>query len=107
MVINSGNNTEEVYIRNDWWSYNQHLIPEPEPEPEPPLGSEWLGEFSDSLEHDEFRTAGMVTIAMLCFSVIMLAFIFKRMKRFRRVVKARKKQLLAEAAANEFDDFFD
>ena len=26
-------NIERVHIDDDWWSYNQHLIP---PEPEPP-----------------------------------------------------------------------
>ena len=107
LVTDSGANVEKVHIDDDWWSFNQHLVPEPEPEPEPPLGVEWLGDFSDSLENEEFRIAGIVTIVMLCFSVITLAFIFKQIKRFRNVVEARKRQSLTEAAANEFDDFFE
>ena len=31
MVIYPSQNTERVYIEDDWWNYYQHLIPEPEP----------------------------------------------------------------------------
>ena len=107
VVIYPSANVEKVYIEYDWWSYNQHVIPEPEPEPEPPLGSEWLGNFSDSLEQQEFMTAGIVTLSTLCIGIIMLAFIAKRLKRLRRVVAARNRRLAAESMADEFDDFFE
>ena len=70
------------------------------------VGSEWLGDFSDDLEQQEFQTAGIVTLATLCIGFIMLAFIVKRLKRLRRVVAARNKRLAAESMADEFDDFF-
>ncbi|GIR34237.1 MAG: hypothetical protein CM15mP47_4630 [Methanobacteriota archaeon] len=85
----------------------KHVIPEPEPEPEPPSGSEWLGNFSDSLEQEEFKTAGIVALSTLCIGFIMLAFIAKRLKRLRRVVAARNRRMAAESMADEFDDFFD
>ena len=107
VVIYPSANVEKVYIEYDWWSYNQHVIPEPEPEPEPPLGSEWLGNFTDRLEQQEFMTAGIVTLSTLCIGIIMLAFIAKRLKRLRRVVAARNRRLAAESMADEFDDFFE
>ena len=106
VIIYPSANVERLHIVNEWWDYNQHVIPEPEPEPEPPLGSEWLGDFSDDLEQQEFQTAGIVTLATLCIGFIMLAFITKRLKRLRRVVNARNKRLAAESMADEFDDFF-
>ena len=110
IVLHSENypspNVEEVHILDSWWAYNQHLIPEPEPEPEPPLNNEWLGNFSDSLDQQEFQTAGIVTLVTLCLGVIMLAFISKRLKRLRRVVSARNRRL-AESMANEFEDFYE
>ena len=100
-------NVERVHIDNDWWAYNQHVIPEPEPEPEPPLNNEWLGNFSDSLDQQEFQTAGIVTLITLCFGVIMLAFISKRLKRLKRVISARNRRLAANSMASEFDEFFE
>ena len=100
-------NVERVHIEDDWWAYNQHVIPEPEPEPEPPLNNEWLGNFSDSLDHQEFQTAGIVTLITLCFGVIMLAFISKRLKRLKRVISARNRRLAANSMASEFDEFFE
>lgn len=100
-------NVERVHIEDDWWTYNQHLIPEPEPEPEPPLGNDWLGDFSDNMEQQEFKTAGLVTLIILCLGIIMLALISKRLKRLRKVISARKRRQAADSMANEFDDFFD
>ena len=100
-------NVERVYIEDDWWSYYQHLIPVP-PEPEePPLGNEWLGNFSESLEQDEFKYAGIVVLLTLCISLIMLPLIIKKRKRLNRVINARNRQKLADSMADEFDDFFD
>ena len=107
MALYPSANVARVNIVDEWWQYNQHVIPEPEPEPEPPLGSEWLGNFSDSLEQEEFKTAGIVTLSTLCIGFIMLAFIAKRLKRLRRVVAARNRRMAAESMADEFDDFFD
>ena len=95
-----------MHIEDDWWSYNQHIIPEPEPVPEPPLNNEWLGNLSDSLDKQEFKTAGIVTLVTLCLGIIMLAFIAKRLKRLRKVIKARNRRL-AESMANEFEDLYE
>ena len=105
VAIYPSGNVQRVNIENDWWAFNQHLVPEPEPEPEPPLNNEWLGNFSDSLDQQEFQTAGIVTLVTLCLGVIMLAFISKRLKRLRRVIRARNRRL-AESRTNEFEDFY-
>ena len=107
VAIYPSQNVERVHIEDDWWAYNQHVIPEPEPEPEPPLNNEWLGNFSDSLDQQEFQTAGIVTLITLCFGVIMLAFISKRLKRLKRVISARNRRLAANSMASEFDEFFE
>ena len=100
-------NVERVYIEDDWWSYYQHLIPLPPEAEDPPLGNEWLGNFSESLEQDEFKYAGIVVLATLCMSMILLPIILKKRKRLNRVIKSRNRQRLANSMADEFDDFFD
>ena len=107
VVIYPSANVAQIYVKNDWLEYNEYLIPEPEPEPEPPLNNEWLGNFSDSLDQEEFRIAGIVTLTTLCLGVIMLAFISKRLKRLKRVVSARNRRLAANSMADEFEDFYD
>ena len=107
VAIYPSGNVERVHIEDDWWAYNQHIIPEPEPEPEPPLNSEWLGNFTDSLEQQEFQTAGIVTLVTLCLGVIMLALISKRLKRFRKVIGERNRRLAANSMPSEFDEFFE
>ncbi len=100
-------NVERVVIEDQWWNYNQHLIPEPEPEPEPPLGIEWLGTLNDYMKEDEFTTTGIATIAMLVISIISLPLLLQKRKRLRRVIAARNRRAGAKNTADEFDDFFD
>ena len=107
VVIYPSANVAQIYVKNEWLKYNEYLIPEPEPEPEPPLNNEWLGNFSDSLDQEEFRIAGIVTLTTLCLGIIMLAFISKRLKRLKRVVSARNRRLAANSMADEFEDFYD
>ena len=107
IAIYPSQNVQRVHINDDWWSYNQHLIPEPEPEEEPPLNNEWLGNFSDSMDNEEFRTAGSVALIVLSFGIILLAFITKRLRRLKKVVTARNRKILADSMANEFDEIFE
>jgi len=100
-------NVEKVQIKDDWWSYYQHLIPEPPQPEEPPLNNEWLGNVSESLEHDEFKIAGLVVLSTLSLSFIMLPLIIKKRKRLKRIVDARNRRRLTDDMADEFDDFFD
>ena len=58
-------NSIRVVIADQWWEYNQHLVPIPPPEPEPPLGVEWLGTLTDYMEVDEFKTTGAVALITL------------------------------------------
>ncbi len=100
-------NTVRIVIKDQWWDYNQHLIPIPPPEPEPPLGVEWLGTLSDYMEVDEFKTTGMIALITLVMSMISLPILIKKRKRLSRIMKARNRQSGARITADEFEDFFD
>lgn len=98
-------NIERVHIEDDWWSYNQHLIP-PEPEaPEPPLGMPWLQKVNDATQVPEFQTAGFVLLVTVVLNFLLLPLLLKQRKRLKRVLDARKRN--SAPAANEFDDFFE
>ena len=98
-------NIERMHINDDWWAYNQHLIP-PEPEPpEPPLGLPWLQKLNDATQVSEFQTAGFVLLATIVLNFLLLPLLLKRRKRLKRVLEARKRN--SAAAMNEFDDFFE
>lgn len=98
-------NVERVHIDDDWWSYNQHIIP-PEPEPpEPPLGIPWLQKLNDATEVPEFQIAGVALLATIVLNFILLPMILKKRKRLKRVLEARARNRFA--AESEFDDFFE
>ena len=97
-------NTERVHIDDDWWAYNQHIIP-PEPEPpEPPLGMPWLQKLNDATQVSEFQLAGVVLLSIIVVNFILLPLILKKRKRLKRVLEARKRNTVA---MDEFDDFFE
>ena len=100
-------NTIRIVIQDQWWDYNQHLIPIPPPEPEPPLGVEWLGTLTDYMEVDEFQTTGIIALLTLVISMISLPILIKKRKRLSRIMKARNRQSGARITADEFEDFFD
>ena len=98
-------NIERVQIDDDWWTYNQHLIP-PEPEPpEPPLGLPWLQKLNDATQVSEFQNAGFVLLGTIVLNFLLLPLLLKRRKRLKRVLEARKRN--SAAAMSEFDDFFE
>ena len=105
--VNYPVNSIRVVIEDQWWDYNQHLIPLPPPEPEPPLGVEWLGTLTDYMEVDEFKTTALIVLISLVTSMISLPLLLKKRKRLVRVMKARNRRLGAREAADEFEDFFD
>lgn len=100
-------NTVRIVVQDQWWDYNQHLIPVPPPEPEPPLGVEWLGTLTDYMEVDEFKTTGLVALITLVISMISLPLLIKKRTRLSRIMKARNRQAGARSTADEFEDFFD
>ena len=98
-------NIERVNIDDDWWTYNQHLIP-PEPEPpEPPLGVPWLQKLNDAMGVEEFQIAGAALLATILLNFILLPLMLKKRKRLKRVLEARKRN--SAAAMTDFDDFFE
>jgi hypothetical protein len=106
MVANyPSDNVERVQIDNDWWAYNQHLIP-PEPEPpEPPLGIPWLQKLNDATSVPEFQIAGVALLATIVLNFILLPLMLKKRKRLKRVLEARARNRFA--AESDFDDFFE
>jgi len=103
----SSPNVERVSIQDDWWTYNQHLIP-PEPEPpEPPLGVDWLQDLNDAMLTSEFQLIGMVMLVLVLLNAIALPMILKKNKRLKRVMAARRKHADSRAMQDDFDDFFE
>jgi len=100
-------NSVRLYIEDQWWAFNQHLIPEPEPEPEPPLGSPWVGKFVDGMTNDSlFQTALGVLLMVFVMVAIGLPVLNGRHRRLKRIVAARIRQQQTQNVAEEFDDFF-
>jgi len=107
VVAESSGNVVRVHIDDEWWDYNQHLIPEPPPEPEPPLGSPWVGEFLDKMASDGlFQSALGVSLASLLVVLVMLPVVLNKGKRLKRVVRARARRQRSDDMADELDDFF-
>ncbi|MGB1846212.1 MAG: hypothetical protein ACPHQR_07365, partial [Candidatus Poseidoniaceae archaeon] len=102
-----GENSVRLLIDDQWWAYNQHLIPEPEPEPEPPLGSPWVGKLVDGMASDGlFQAALGVLLVAFVMVAIGLPVLRGRHRRLKRIVAARIRQQQANSVAEEFDDFF-
>jgi len=100
-------NTERVEIENQWWDYNQHIIPEePEP-PEPPLGVEWFGDLEDSMEIKEFQYAGIGALILVVLNALLIPMMIKRRRRLKRVMAARSRRMGTANMAEEFEEFFD
>lgn len=100
-------NSARLFIQDQWWVYNQHLIPEPEPEPEPPLGSPWVGKLVDGMASDPlFQSALGVLLLAFVVVAIGLPVLNGRHRRLKRIVAARIRQQQANSVADEFDDFF-
>jgi len=100
-------NTERVEIENQWWDYNQHIIPEePEP-PEPPLGIDWIGDLEDSMTVKEFQYAGMGALILVVLNALLIPMMVKRRKRLKRIIAARNRRMGTANMAEEFEDFFD
>jgi hypothetical protein len=106
-LANYPTNSVRVTISDEWWDYNQHLIPLPPEELEPPLGVDWLGDLTDYMEEDEFKTTGLVTLIVLVTSLISLPLLMKKRKRLSRIMAARRKRSGANSANDDFEDFFD
>ena len=105
MVVDLSDNVQRVYIEDQWWDYRQHTVP-PEPEPpEPPLGIPWLQKLDDAMSVDEFTLSLGVLVGVIVLNFILLPLIFKRRKRLKRIIAARKRN--SANMYDEFDDFFE
>ena len=95
-------NVERVYVRDEFWEYNQDAVPEP-PEPEePPYGIEWLGDLQDYMSIENFQIAGIVMILTIMINFIGLPIILRKRKKLRRIIAKR-----ANNQGNLDDDFQD
>ena len=100
-------NILRVNMQDQWWDYNQHLIPEePEP-PEPPLGIPWLQNVLDYTKVDEFQTAGMAVLLLVVLNALFIPITIKRRARLKRILAARKRNQATRNMADEFEDFFE
>ena len=100
-------NILRVYMEDQWWNYNQHIIPE-EPEPEePPLGMQWLQDFLDYTQVSEFQTAGLAVLVLVVLNALFIPITIKRGARLKRVMEARKRNAATRNMADDFEEFFD
>ena len=86
LVSYPSQNVERVYIEDEYWQYNQHLIPEPPAPEEPPYGVEWLGELEDYTTVENFQIAGFVLLITVLINFIGLPIILKKRSRLQRVI---------------------
>ncbi len=98
-------NIERVYIEEQYWNYNQHLIPEPPPPEEPPYDIEWLGELQDYMQIEDFQIAGMVMLLTIIINFVGLPIILKKRKRMKRKL-AKRANKQSDDLDDDFQDFF-
>ena len=84
-------NILRVKIEDQWWDYNQHLIPEEPAPPEPPLGVPWFQDVLDYTEVGEFQTAGIAVLILVVLNALFIPLTIKRGSRLKRILAARKR----------------
>ncbi|MEC7113310.1 MAG: hypothetical protein VXW72_07190, partial [Candidatus Thermoplasmatota archaeon] len=100
-------NILRVKIEDQWWDYNQHLIPEEPAPPEPPLGVPWLQDVLDYTEVGEFQTAGLAVLILVVLNALFIPITIKRGSRLKRILAARKRNQATRNMADDFEDFFE
>ena len=99
-------NILRVEIQDQWWDYNQHLIPEEPAPPEPPFGIQWFQDLLDYTKVDEFQTAGLAVLLLVVLNALFIPLTIKRRARLKRVIAARKRNQTTRNIADDFEDFF-
>jgi hypothetical protein len=100
-------NILRVKIEDQWWDYNQHLIPEEPAPPEPPLGVPWFQDVLDYTEVGEFQTAGIAVLILVVLNALFIPLTIKRGSRLKRILAARKRNQATRNMADDFEDFFE
>ena len=100
-------NILRVKIEDQWWDYNQHLIPEEPAPPEPPLGVPWFQDVLDYTEVGEFQTAGIAVLALVVLNALFIPITIKSRARLKRILAARKRNQATRDMADDFEDFFE
>jgi hypothetical protein len=73
----------KVRIENDFWKYNQHIIPVPPPPEEPPYGVDYLGELKSWMDDSRFQTIGLTTLAIFVINLIALPILLQKRKKIK------------------------
>ena len=100
-------NILRVKIEDQWWDYNQHLIPEEPAPPEPPLGVPWFQDVLDYTKVGEFQTAGVAVLILVVLNALFIPITIKRGSRLKRILAARKRNQATRNMADDFQDFFE
>ena len=98
-------NIERVYIQEQYWNYNEHLIPEPPPPEEPPYGVEWLGDLEDYMQIENFQIAGLVMLLTIIINFVGLPIVLKKRNRMKRKL-AKRANKQSDDLDEDFQDFF-
>ena len=99
-------NILRVKIQDQWWDYNQHLVPEEPAPPEPPLGIQWFQDVLDYTKVGEFQTAGLAVLLLVVLNALFIPITIKRRTRLKRVIEARKRNQTTRNMADDFEEFF-
>ena len=99
-------NILRVKIQDQWWDYNQHLVPEEPAPPEPPLGIQWFQDVLDYTKVGEFQTAGFAVLLLVVLNALFIPLTIKRRARLKRVIEARKRNQTTRNMADDFEEFF-
>jgi len=73
----------KVRIENDFWKYNQHIIPVPPPPEEPPYGIEYLGELKSWMDDSRFQIIGLTALAIFVINLITLPILLQKRKKIK------------------------
>ncbi|MBT6972228.1 MAG: hypothetical protein HOA04_03900, partial [Euryarchaeota archaeon] len=73
----------KVRIENDFWKYNQHIIPVPPPPEEPPYGVDYLGELKSWMDDSRFQTIGLTALAIFVINLITLPILLQKRKKIK------------------------
>ena len=73
----------KVRIENEFWEYNQHIIPIPPPPEEPPYGIDYLGELKSWMNDSRFQTIGLTALAIFVINLITLPILLQKRKKIK------------------------
>jgi hypothetical protein len=96
----------KVRIENEFWKYNQHIIPVPPPPEEPPYGIEYLGELKSWMDDSRFQTIGLTALAIFVINLITLPILLQKRKKIKVKIAKLNPSYDEDEMGDDLADFF-